>query len=80
MAVLTSMTILLANSQIRKFRVSILFDLSGEGVRMGIDRVVSVMAVGLLIASPALATETITYTYDAKKGVIHLFDAPENFA
>lgn len=60
MSVLTAMQILLAISQIRKFRVSILFDLSGKGVRMGIGRVVSVMAVGLLIANPAIAAETIT--------------------
>lgn len=66
MAVLTLMQILLALSQIRKFWVSILFDLSDRGVRMGSSRILSGMAAGLLIASPALAAEAITYTYDAK--------------
>lgn len=33
---------------------------------MGSFRVLSGVAVGLLIASPALAAETVTYTYDAK--------------
>lgn len=33
---------------------------------MGIGRIVSVMAAGLLIAGPLLAAETITYSYDAK--------------
>lgn len=33
---------------------------------MGIGRLLPGIAVGLLIASPVLAAETITYTYDAK--------------
>jgi len=33
---------------------------------MGSGRILSGMAAGLLIASPALAAETITYSYDAK--------------
>jgi YD repeat-containing protein len=33
---------------------------------MGIGRVASGLAAGLLIASSALAAETITYSYDAK--------------
>src|SRR3546814_10500313 len=42
------------------------FDLSHRSVRMGAGRVLSGMAAGLLMISPVVAAETITYTYDAK--------------
>src|SRR3546814_14701963 len=41
------------------------FDLSHRSVRMGAGRVLSGMAAGLLMISPVVAAETITYTYDA---------------
>jgi len=33
---------------------------------MGVSRIVSGMAAGLMMISPVIAAETITYTYDAK--------------
>src|SRR3546814_13250128 len=42
------------------------FDRRHRSVRVGAGRVLSGMAGGVLIISPVVAAETITYTYDAK--------------
>src|SRR3546814_18196965 len=48
------------------------FDLSNRSVSMGAGRVLSGMAAGLLMISPVVAAETITYTYAAKRRLVNV--------